>query len=300
MKLLHTHTHICYTKSRKEVLMYVKDKKTNIVYKATQKSSRESNVAEPQSFETPGFELESADTLIWIPAYKLMSEFKSLTTVEVESSVALYTHLNPAPEPEPTPLIILSALESLQELTATAWVKFTQVPDTYAITVTNTGTEAALVLNTDYTLVEDAVDPEDGSVIVNISFLTLAYNTEYTISATATKDEEEAAAEVTFKTVVEPELTMTSSPEPNNNAVALDSDIVLTFSNEISTHGIVIKISDLVQEGFTATLDATDKILTVSKEGNLMSFATHTVEVTVTDIYGQVLETSFDFTTVSE
>lgn len=108
--------------------MYVKSKKTNVVYVATQKSSDESAYAPdfPDHGILPGFELQNHATeeTFWIEAWKL-NRYKVLTEAEVESSYHLYLHkiAHPDTPPEFSKLIITDSEDSY-EFTETATHNF--------------------------------------------------------------------------------------------------------------------------------------------------------------------------------
>lgn len=78
--------------------MFVKDKRTNLVYFAVQKRSRESKTAKPARLSTPGFELHGGQEGVlkqfWIPAYKLGSDYKVLTDTEVFNAYEIISYFN--------------------------------------------------------------------------------------------------------------------------------------------------------------------------------------------------------------
>jgi phi13 family phage major tail protein len=115
-----------------------------------------------------------------------------------------------------------------------------------------------------------------------------------------TTDPAFAGADAWFSQVQTPEtlgkpaaLTMTSDPENDATGVAADVKPVLTFSNAISTDAISIIAADGTLVGFTPSLDATGKVMTLTPKAALASGAAYTIAVAgVKDVYGQMLDTT--------
>ena len=95
-------------------------------------------------------------------------------------------------------------------------------------------------------------------------------------------------------------LTLDSSdPTDKETAVAVDSDITLTFDNKISDQVITLFSDAFAAVAVTITKDSTGKILTVSPDSDLDAATSYNLIMTsITDIYGQKLENQvIEFTT---
>jgi hypothetical protein len=79
-------------------------------------------------------------------------------------------------------------------------------------------------------------------------------------------------------------------PVDDTTAIAVDSNIVITFNNKILKEAIVVMTSAGAVVAGTKTLDATGKILTFNPTDNLAAATTFLVAVSgVIDVYGQAL-----------
>lgn len=80
-------------------------------------------------------------------------------------------------------------------------------------------------------------------------------------------------------------------PADDATAVAVDSNIVLTFNNRIASEAVTVIKSDGTIVAGTKSWDSTGKILTFDPTANLDASSTYIVAVNgVVDIYGQALE----------
>lgn len=100
------------------------------------------------------------------------------------------------------------------------------------------------------------------------------------------RDEQETTSTV-------PALALSSStPENNGTNIATSSTITLTFNNQIADYSDIAFISDSdnVLVPFTATIDATGKIITLTPASNLIAAKIYDVVLAgITDIYNQKL-----------
>ena len=92
----------------------------------------------------------------------------------------------------------------------------------------------------------------------------------------------------------------TSDPEDEEDDVAINADIVLTFNNQILREAVAITSAAGAEVAGTKTWDPTGKILTFHPTNNLTNNTTYLIVVAgVVDIYGQALATVVNnFTTV--
>lgn len=100
------------------------------------------------------------------------------------------------------------------------------------------------------------------------------------------RDEQETASTI-------PALALSSSTPANNGTnVAINSTIVLTFNNQIADYSDIAFISDSdnVLVPFTASLDTTGKIITLTPASNLIAAKIYDVVLAgITDVYNQKL-----------
>lgn len=94
-------------------------------------------------------------------------------------------------------------------------------------------------------------------------------------------------------------LTVSTVPADEATAVAVDSDIVLTFNHQIVDETILVTSAGGVVVAGAKTWDATGKVLTFNPTADLASATVYLVAITgVVDIYGRVLaDTVVNFTT---
>jgi len=115
-----------------------------------------------------------------------------------------------------------------------------------------------------------------------------------------TTDPAFAGADAWFAQVQTPEtlgkpaaLSMTSNPENSATGVAANIKPVLTFSNSLAADVVTIVAADGTLVGFTPSLDAAGKVMTLTPKAALTSGATYTIVVAgVKDVYGQMLDTA--------
>ena len=85
----------------------------------------------------------------------------------------------------------------------------------------------------------------------------------------------------------------TTSPADAATAVAVGSNIVLTFNNKIAEESIVVTSNAGVIVPFSKTWDAAGKVLTIDPTANLSAATTYLVTVSgVADVYNQTLAAS--------
>lgn len=99
-----------------------------------------------------------------------------------------------------------------------------------------------------------------------------------------------------------PEAFTLSSSDPADEAtgIAVDSDVVLTFSNAVKSYAMTLYDASFAPVSATITKDATGKILTLTPESNLSGTTSYVLVISeVKDIYGQAINDQvIGFTTV--
>lgn len=97
-------------------------------------------------------------------------------------------------------------------------------------------------------------------------------------------------------------LTMSSIvPASDATGVLATANVVLTFSNKIASHSVVLvdDVTDAIVPS-AITFDATGKIMTINPTSNMTAGDKHAVTIfSVTDIYGQTLTNSLSYFTVA-
>lgn len=270
--------------------MYVKNKKTNVVYTAVASSSNASSLVEPSHSDRPGYILTNDDTTIFVDTFRMYDKYTVLTDEEVESSVELLTGIVPA---------TLSYTSSITDgatgtlITVAPTVTFNFIPTEATITVTGGSLTAA-----DYTVTSD-------DEVFTITFDTdLANSTKYTISVGATQEgtSRTLATETISFTTENAAFTYTSVPADEATAIAVDATIVLTFVNATALADCTFALAQgETPVAVTPSIDETNKIVTITPDANLTNSLEYVLTITAEDEFGQTITAdTISFTTVGE
>jgi len=96
-----------------------------------------------------------------------------------------------------------------------------------------------------------------------------------------------------------PSLTATPSPADAATGVAVGIAPTITFSNALRTGvlGILLTADDGTIVDSAYTIDAANKVVTITPDSDLSSSTTYLISVAARDVYGQTLRAVYDFTT---
>lgn len=92
-------------------------------------------------------------------------------------------------------------------------------------------------------------------------------------------------------------LTFTSLPADDATGISVDEDVVITFSNPISSIVPTLMAEDGTIISVSVAYDTTRKIVTLSHTTALDSSSLHYVIINATDVYGQSINQTITFTT---
>lgn len=93
-------------------------------------------------------------------------------------------------------------------------------------------------------------------------------------------------------------LTITPVPSDSATNIAVDVAPTLTFNNAIQSYSVSMLDGTTIVDS-SATLDGTNKIITVTPDADLSNSTEYTLVYNVTDVYGQSSNSAISFTTVA-